>query len=314
MASIRASIVPAVYVRAAFLFLIAIAGPGFAAGQTRARAWVSSDCGHAGQLRMSAASASQGGLLEIEFKSADAVADLNAAWAEKTIHFWTDAKNPNVHRALIGVDLEHQSGAANLSVAAKSENGAAITCTAVVSVKAGHFAIEKLTLNDKFVQLNPEDTKRAEEETKHLRELFALATPERLWRGAFRMPLKGVRNGSNFGRRRVLNGKPGSPHSGLDLPAVAGTPVRAPQRGRVVLAEPLFFSGNTVILDHGLGFYTLYGHLESIAVASGQMVEAGANLGRVGATGRATGPHLHWGMYVNGAKVNPLGIMQLPLN
>ena len=128
------------------------------------------------------------------------------------------------------------------------------------------------------------------------------------------MPLDGVRTGTNFGRRRILNGQPRSPHSGLDLSAPAGTPVRAPQRGQVAFASELFFAGNTVILDHGLGLFTLYGHLESISVSLGDVVEPGATLGRVGSTGRATGPHLHWGMSVNAARVNPLGILRLPLN
>jgi len=295
---------------AASLCLLALVSPAqlFAQG----RAWISHDCGNGVRLRLSSASASQGDLLELEIKTASPAADLKASWGDKALQFWTDASNTLVHRALVGVDLEQSAGQYDLALNGKLQSGDPLSCNAVVSVRAGHFAIEKLRVNGKFVELSPEDTKRAEEEQHRLRELFARATPERLWRGRFRMPLDGVHTGSNFGRRRVLNGKPGSPHSGLDLAAAAGTPVHASQRGRVEFAGELFFSGNTVILDHGLGLYTFYGHLESISVSVDDLVEAGAKLGRVGATGRATGPHLHWGMYVNAAKVNPLGILRLP--
>ena len=125
------------------------------------------------------------------------------------------------------------------------------------------------------------------------------------------MPLDGVTTGGNFGKRRILNGQSGSPHGGVDFPATTGTPVHAPQRGQVVLAEELFFSGNTVVLDHGLGIYTLYAHLSEISVKVGDALETGAVLGKVGATGRVTGPHLHWGLTVEGARVNPLQIVEL---
>lgn len=278
------------------------------------RAWVSRDCGNGARLRLSSSSAGQGTLLELELKTPSPLADLKATWSDKALEFWTDGKNENLHRALIGVDLEKQSGEYKLSVSGKLKSGEPLSCEANTSVRAGHFAIEKLQVNPKFVEPSPEDAKRAEEELRHLRELFATATPERLWQGRFRVPLDGVRNGTNFGRRRVLNGKPGSPHKGLDLAAVAGTPVHAAQRGRVALAGELFFAGNTVILDHGLGIYTLYGHLQSISVSMNDVVESGATLGRVGSTGRATGPHLHWGLYVSAATVNPLEILRLPAN
>ena len=125
------------------------------------------------------------------------------------------------------------------------------------------------------------------------------------------MPLEGVTAGSNFGKRRILNGNPGTPHGGLDLPGRTGTPVHSAQRGQVVLAAELFFSGNTVVVDHGLGIYTFYGHLSEIEVKVGDVLETGAVLGKVGATGRVTGPHLHWGLTVERARVNPLQIVKL---
>src|SRR5262249_32668006 len=160
------------------------------------------------------------------------------------------------------------------------------------------------------VEPNPEQLERAKEETQKLRAIFSTVTPERLWEGAFRVPLDGVTTGGNFGRRRVLNGQPGSPHSGVDFPAPAGTPVHAAQAGRVVLAEPLFFSDNTVLIDHGLGIYTFYGHLSAMSVQPGEAVEAGTVLGKVGATGRVTGPHLHWGLTVDRERVNALQIVK----
>jgi len=108
-----------------------------------------------------------------------------------------------------------------------------------------------------------------------------------------------------------LNGKEGSPHTGMDFPAITGTPVHAAQAGRVVLADNLFFSGNTVVVDHGLGIYTFYCHFSETAVKVGDEVTVGALLGKVGATGRVTGPHLHWGLTVEGARVNPLEIVRL---
>ncbi len=296
----------------AWLCAFALISPGRLLAQGRgAAAW--HDCGDGARVRVSASAARQGDLLEVEIKTVGQGADVTGSWGDKGLQFWTDGSNALLDRALVGIDLEHSSGKFELKAVGKIENGEAFSCGLVVSVAPGHFAVEKLQVNKKFVELSAEDATRAEGEQQRLRELFATATPERLWRGRFRMPLEGVRNGTNFGRRRVLNGKPGSPHSGLDLAAPAGTPVHASQRGRVVFAGELFFSGNTVILDHGLGLYTFYGHLESIGVAVGPMMEAGAVLGRVGATGRATGPHLHWGMYVNAARVNPLGILRLPM-
>jgi murein DD-endopeptidase MepM/ murein hydrolase activator NlpD len=191
------------------------------------------------------------------------------------------------------------------------EGGEQVTCGARVSVKAGAFAIERLRVGRQFVEPSPKDLERAEKEQQRLKELFGRVTPERLWQGSFQIPVDGVRAVKNFGRRRILNGQPGTPHSGEDFPAGAGALVHAAQRGRVVLAEELFFSGNTVVLDHGLGLYTFYGHLESIAVAEGDVVETGSLLGKVGATGLATGPHLHWGVRLNGARISPLGLVAL---
>jgi murein DD-endopeptidase MepM/ murein hydrolase activator NlpD len=275
------------------------------------RAANSHDCGDGVRLRLSSSESSQGGLLEMEVHSGSPLAELKAEWAGHTLPFWADDSHDDVRRALLGIDLERPAGRYDLTLAGQLQGGHPLSCSAVVSVKAGRFAIERLRVAQQFVEPSPKDLERAKQETQRLREIYASVTPERLWQGKFRLPLDGVQTARNFGRRRVLNGQPGSPHSGVDIPAVTGTPVHATQRGRVVLAEPLYFSGNTVVLDHGLGLYTLYGHLDSIDVAVGDLVEAGALLGNVGATGRVTGPHLHWGLVVNEARVNPLQLVAL---
>jgi murein DD-endopeptidase MepM/ murein hydrolase activator NlpD len=276
------------------------------------------DCGQGISLHLSAPESTQGSLLLLELRSSvKPLGEAKATWDNKDIPFWQqpklDEKSLDVWRALLGVDLELKPETYALAITGKTQAAEDFTCTAGIAVKEGKFATESLKVAPNFVEPNPEQLTRAEAERQRLRAIFATITPERLWDGQFRYPLAGITTGGNFGKRRILNGKAGSPHGGIDFPAPAGTPVYAAQRGRVVLAEPLYFSGNTVVLDHGLGLYTFYAHFESIAVQAGDLVDTGALLGKVGATGRVTGPHLHWGVTVNRARANPLQLIALPL-
>jgi murein DD-endopeptidase MepM/ murein hydrolase activator NlpD len=272
-------------------------------------------CGQGAELRLSSPDSSQGSLLLVEVRSAKSLKEIKAEWAGKEVLFWkaeTGAKTRfSVYRALLGVDLEQAAGKYDLALTADTQSGERVSCNAAVAVRARHFATESLQVEKQFVEPSPEQLQRAQEEQKKLREIFGRVTPERMWHGKFRVPLDGVTTGKNFGKRRVLNGQPGSPHGGVDLPATTGTPVHAAQSGRVVLAEELYFSGNTVLVDHGLGIYTFYGHLSEISVKAGDEIGPGALLGKVGATGRVTGPHLHWGLTVSKARVNPLQIVNL---
>jgi murein DD-endopeptidase MepM/ murein hydrolase activator NlpD len=293
-------------------------GPHRAPRRKPATASLTHPCG-TGILTVSAPLPTQGSLLLLELRSPTPLTEVKGSWTEKEIPFWQESKpdsvsarNPQIWRALLGIDLELKSGAYTLGVKGESSDTSQnVGCSASIAVKEGKFATERLTVAPNFVEPNPEQLARAEAERQKLRAIFATITPERLWQGSFRLPLDGAYAGSNFGKRRILNGQAGSPHSGADFPAPAGTDVFAAQRGRVVLAEPLYFSGNTVVLDHGLGLYTFYGHFESIAVQAGDLVETGALLGKVGATGRVTGPHLHWGLTVNRSRVNPVQLLAL---
>ena len=262
-------------------------------------------------LRLSAPEASQGSLLLIELKSAKPLAGVQGDWGGRTVPMWREGTDEAKRRGLLGVDLEKAPGEYELKITGETASGEKMSCSVKVPVRQGRFATERLQVGKEFVEPSPEQVKRANEERQKLRDIFDSVTPERLWDGPFRIPLDGVTTGSNFGKRRILNGNPGSPHGGADLPGVTGTTVHAAQRGKVALAEELFFSGNTVVLDHGLGIYTFYGHLSEIDVKVGDVLEAGALLGKVGATGRVTGPHLHWGLTVGRARVNPLLLVKL---
>jgi murein DD-endopeptidase MepM/ murein hydrolase activator NlpD len=292
------------------LALVALAA-GAALFSPGAIAKDASACTAGTTLRLSAPEASQGSLLLMELKSTVKLAEVQGEWGERSVPLWREGTDEAQRRGLLGVDLEKAPSEYELKVTGQTASGERISCSVMVGVRKGQFATEKLQVEKQFVEPSPEQIKRANEERQRLRDIFDRVTPERLWDGPFRIPLDGVTTGSNFGKRRILNGNPGSPHSGMDLPGATGTPVHAAQRGRVALAEELFFSGNTVVLDHGLGIYTLYAHLSEIDVRAGDSLETGAVLGKVGATGRVTGPHLHWGLTVERARVNPLLLVKL---
>jgi murein DD-endopeptidase MepM/ murein hydrolase activator NlpD len=289
---------------------------GLAAMGTSAVGARGGECGPGVTLRLSAPETAQGTLLLAEVRSAKPLASISGKWGEREVPFWKDdsakaAGGEDVRRALVGVDLEKPAGKYSFAVEAQIAGGERAKCTASVGVEEGRFATENLTVEKQFVEPNPEQEARAKAEQQRLREIYDTVTPERLWDGPFRMPLVGDFKGSNFGKRRVLNGHPGSPHGGTDFPAPTGTPVHASQRGKVVLAEELFFSGNTVVVDHGLGIYTFYCHFSEIDAKVGDVVDAGTVIGKVGATGRVTGPHLHWALEVEHARVSALDIVKL---
>ena len=286
---------------------------------TGTNARIAETCGPGVTLKLSAPSSSQGSLLLLEVRSRKPLAEVTAEWNSKNVPFWqvpssgidSPKVGPDLREAVLGVDLEKAPGTYSLLVHVQAAGGKPVACTLQIPIRVGKFATEKLQVGKEFVEPSPEQIQRANEERDKLRAIFDQMTPEKLWDGDFRVPLDGVNTGGNFGKRRVLNGQPGSPHSGVDFPAPTGTPVHAAQSGRVALAQELFFSGNTVVVDHGLGIYTFYGHLSEIDVKPGDELQSGQVLGKVGATGRVTGPHLHWGLTVERARVNPLQLVKL---
>ena len=229
---------------------------------------------------------------------------------------WEGHRVPFVRRgaawvAVVGVDLDAKPGAHAAELTFRYDDGHTRTASETVTVQRQQFLTTKLTVEDRYVELSDEDAARASDEARETGAIYATLTPERYWDEPFLAPIRGAKDGRNFGHRRVFNGQPRAPHSGADLKADVGTPVYAANRGRVVLAKDLFYSGNAVFVDHGLGLYTIYLHLSKIEVAPGAIVERGQRLGLAGATGRVTGPHLHWGVRIVDARVDPFSLLRL---
>jgi murein DD-endopeptidase MepM/ murein hydrolase activator NlpD len=175
-----------------------------------------------------------------------------------------------------------------------------------VTVRVGRFdyPVQKLTLPRHMVELSPKDLERVERENREMARLWALEGPRRFGLPLGR-PLEPLPTGGRFGHRRVINGSPRSPHGGSDYSADEGTPVLAAADGTVAMVADQFFGGNAVFVDHGDGLVTMYMHLSRVNVAGGQEVRRGERVGAVGSTGRATGPHLHFGARWRGARVDP---------
>jgi murein DD-endopeptidase MepM/ murein hydrolase activator NlpD len=215
------------------------------------------------------------------------------------------------HAALVGFDLESKPGVKPWRLAVLRHDGDPVSAKGKVKILPRDFPVQRLTLPEALVDLDPETERRALSESERLRTLYRTITPQRLWRGAFTRPVGGTEPGTGFGARRIINGKPRMPHGGIDYAAPAGTPVVAVNSGRVALVADFFFPGRLVAIDHGLGLYTLYFHLDSAAVGQGDLVERGQTIGAVGATGRATGPHLHFGAHIAGARIDPATLLGL---
>lgn len=261
-------------------------------------------------LRVSDGAPRQGDVLVVEVRSDHPLEVVEGFSGGEELFFWYGS-NARVYQALLGIDLHRRPGTSSVRVRAVPVSGAAVECRLELEVVDGDFPVQRLRVAPKFVQLSSEDLARAQREQRELNRIFASVTAERLWREGFEHPVSGFEASGSFGKRRVFNDEPRSPHSGEDFSAPAGTPVVSTARGRVVLAKELFFLGNTVIVDHGFGLYSFYGHLSSLGVSPGTLVESGATLGRVGATGRVTGAHLHWGVRLGDRRVNPMELLAL---
>jgi murein DD-endopeptidase MepM/ murein hydrolase activator NlpD len=211
--------------------------------------------------------------------------------------------------ALIGIPYRTQPGPQELTLTysdATGDNRRQIP----FQVVAGNYKTDVLKVDARRVNPNKEDRQRAGREAQEVQHVYASGIKEGLWNGSFQLPVDNEIS-SPYGNRRVFNGQLKSYHNGLDFRSPKGTPVYATNSGVVRLAKNLFYSGNAVIIDHGTGIFTIYAHLSKIETAAGRRIEKGQLLGLSGATGRVSGPHLHWGVKLSAVAVNPLRFVEV---
>ena len=212
--------------------------------------------------------------------------------------------------AFIGLDMNIKPGIYPLIVTLLYENGYQHQIKKEIVIESVEFAVKKLWVDEKFVTPPPEVNERIKRESELIQTVYEMFTVQ--WRGDgdFMLPAEGEIT-PNFGERRIFNNQPRSAHSGVDISSPYGDPVKASNSGKVVVANDLYYAGKTVILDHGLGVFSLYCHFSEIAVELGDDVSKGDVIGKIGATGRVTGPHLHWGVRVLESRVDPLSLLDM---
>ena len=263
--------------------------------------------GHDGQY-----SGKQGQVLVVKVKGEDQATEVNGTFLKRTIPFFREFRpgEPDGYIGLLGIDMQDEPGSYDLAVDVKhGEQSKQLSFNVLVAKEK--FTVEHLTLPKEKVDLNEKGAARWKAEQEQVKQALAENSRLKLWRSDFIEPVNGKRTGI-FGSVRIMNGKPRNPHNGEDIGAPLGTAVAATNDGIVRITVDHIFSGKGVFVDHGLGFYSMYFHLSEILVNDGDLVKAGQIIGKVGATGRATGPHLHWGVKLNGARVNPYALLDLP--
>ena len=210
-------------------------------------------------------------------------------------------------KAIVGIPLATEPGRQVVKLVMPSASDRNREIAFNVEPKA--YATQNLTVEARKADPLPEDLRRIDAETERTERALATYTESLSPTWRWTVPVPGERSDS-YGKRRVFNGLPRKPHSGMDIATATGTPIRNPAAGRVVETGDFFFNGNTVFVDHGQGVLTMYCHLSRIDVKAGDAVKEGDVLGLVGATGRVTGPHLHWGVSVNRAMVDPALLLE----
>jgi murein DD-endopeptidase MepM/ murein hydrolase activator NlpD len=258
-------------------------------------------------VRERSRSVAPGEVVRLTLTATGALAQVEAASAGRSIGFYR-VDEGRTWEALVGIDVMLPAGQQLVEITAFGADASPRRLSHVLSIRPKVFPSRRITVSRKYAEPPPSVVERIRREAERLAAIFSASTPERLWREPFARPVRG-RQTSVFGRRSIVNGDPQDPHRGADFRAPLGTTVRSPNAGLVVLAEDLYFAGRTVIVDHGLGLYSLLAHLSVIGVKEGARLGRGDIVGRSGASGRVTGPHLHWAVRLNDASVDPMALV-----
>lgn len=207
--------------------------------------------------------------------------------------------------ALVGIPIRQALGPAQITFVYGGQDQ-----THTFEIVDKRYTEQRITLQNKeMVSPNPKQLERIRAESKRQRAIYATVSAPMDLSTGFSMPLEGITT-SLYGHRRFFNDQPRSPHSGLDIAAPTGTPIVAPAQARVALVDDLYYNGKSVFLDHGQGLITMYCHLSEQTVSTGELVQQDQVIGLVGATGRVTGPHLHWSVSLNGYRIDPLAFRE----
>jgi murein DD-endopeptidase MepM/ murein hydrolase activator NlpD len=257
-------------------------------------------------------SGKQGQVLVITVKGEEQTTEVKGTFLSRTIPFFREFRpgEPAGYIGLLGIDMQDDPGTYELAVEVKQGEQAKQLSFNILVAKE-KFAVEHLKLPKEKVDLDEKSLARWKAEQQLVQQALAENSRLKLWHSNFIEPVNGKRTGI-FGSVRIMNGQPRNPHNGEDIGAPMGADVAATNDGIIRITVDHIFSGKGVFIDHGLGFYTMYFHLSEILVKDGDLVKVGQIIGKVGATGRATGPHLHWGVKLNGARVNPYSLLDLP--
>jgi murein DD-endopeptidase MepM/ murein hydrolase activator NlpD len=257
-------------------------------------------------------SGKQGQIIVVKVPTDDATARVQGKFLGRSVSFFLETRldEPKGFVGLLGIDLQDEPGTHELAVEMNTADQSR-TLTYRVTVVKEKFHVEHLTLPKDKVDLDDKAVARWKAEQEQVKTALATDSQAKLWQPGFVEPVNGRRTGI-FGSVRIMNGQPRNPHNGEDISAPLGADVLATNDGVVRLTVEHFFSGKGIFVDHGLGFYSMYFHLSEVLVKDGDQVKAGQIVGKVGASGRATGPHLHWGVKLNGARVNPYALLDLP--
>lgn len=266
------------------------------------------------EIQLASPTVRDGTLFLVRVPGAEAVQNiqqlkLNAFEKEVLFYPSVNERQEPVAEAIVGVPYLIEPGAKALTLVKVEGESSQKLAETTIEVQAADYASEVLSVDPKHVNPPASVKERIDREVAWVHAAYRLKTRSKEWKKPFRLPILNDLT-SVFGTKRVYNGELKSSHLGVDVRAKVGTPIRAPEGGRVVLAKNLYYTGHTVLIDHGYGLITLYGHMSKRLVKEGQRVKRGDKIGLSGATGRVSGPHLHWGAILNEVKIDPMMLVR----